>query len=894
MTYIALDLETTGFEAQTDQIIEIAAIKFEGGKIIDRFSSLVNAEIPIPAMITHITGIKGEDLVDAPRLHEIQAKLLQFLGNFPIIGHNISFDITFLQHKGLPITNPLYDTLQLASILLPGLPSYSLDTLTRIFKIPHEEKHRADSDTQACLQLFLLLQQKISEINEPMFSEFSKIFAKSSWSLKELFEKSKSQNPNLKAKPKSKKQQNRAATDSSKIPDFPSFISEFYAAKGPLSKIIQDYETRTTQPLLTEKILECFEKSRHLLAEAGTGTGKTIAYLLAAVMWAKAHRQKIIISTYTNNLQNQILGNDIPLLRQALNKSDIHFETAVLKGRRNYLSPSRLERFKNKNSFADHEVVLLLKLLLWLEKTETGDLDELNLQGKEFQLLDEICCAEYVCNHNVDPEADSTKTCYLLKARQKAKSADLVIVNHALMLQNQLSNGELLPEYDFAIIDEAHQLEKVATDSFTLTLALNPCQRPFQKLAKLLENMEKSFSAENLSQNLFEGKIKNEHLLSRIEIFFGLVGIFLEKNTHPASFYAQVLLKPADYQHHEWQKIKSSGQAIAQIGFEMLEEIKNFSDSLGTNKNRSELENNLFECRKRLEDLKFILALDANTGDQITWIFKGNEESISIKNAPLSVGKELQAMFFSSRQSLILTSATLTTEGTFDHIRDQLSLHENVEELALPSHFHYPDQVKILIPQDLPEPASEGFFSNCASLIAEIIKKNQGRTMALFTSKKALAATFHQIAPQLKIEGFTVLAQQITGGRGKILEHFKDEPEKSAIFGLNSFWEGVDIKGNDLTCVIIQKLPFDPPDDPIIASRSQKYSDSFSEYMIPRAILRFKQGFGRLIRSSKDTGSIVILDSRVMQKSYGQKFLSSLPSGIQIKYESKDRLTGLL
>lgn len=900
-TYIALDLETTGFDAINDQVIEIAAIKFKGEEIVGKWTSLINPEVPIPPMITHITGLKAEDLINAPRFAEIKDSLVDFLGDYPIIGHNIPFDIGFLNSKGLRITNPLYDTLQLAPIFMPGLASYSLDTLTRVLKIKHEEKHRAYSDTQANYELFLKIQKKITGLDSGLFTEIKKVLEKSTWSLAELFTRAVAERRLKPAPsghtnklsrsdtlPEESFQENPGATSTEHNPNIqisPDQLADFYKENGALSKVIKDYEKRDTQNLLTRKILDCFENGSHLLAEAGTGTGKTMAYLLASIYHSLKTGQKVIISTYTHNLQSQIINKDVPILSEALEKisTDLGFKSVILKGRKNYLSLKRLEKFLRKDFFMDHEVTVLIKVLMWLKTTPTGDLSELPLQGKEFTVLEDLYCTEYACPHN-DPEYKNN--CYLLKARQKAENANLVIVNHALLIQNLVSENTLLPSFDYLIIDEAHHLEKVTTETLTITLSLNQSIKPFEKIVTILEEIER-----HSDKSFQELKIKIRQLVVRIEIFFGLLGIFIEKNLDPSRFQYQLNLRPQDFNTLEWHKVKESAKILIELGKEIIANLKQTEDQISEEQSK-DFKNQLFDADRKINE--FINGVpQSSNNNQINWILKNLEGSIIFKSAPLNIGDTLNQFLF-SKKSIILTSATLRTNNTFSFLRDQLRLDEKFEELTLASHFSYPDQVKILIPEGFPEPATEGYFLSSAELIESIIRKNGGRTLVLFTSKKALAATYHLIAPRLKTEGLIILAQHITGGRGKIIEHFKDEPGNCAIFGTDSFWEGVDIKGSDLTCVIMQKLPFDPPDDPIIVARSHKYENSFGEFQLPRAILKFKQGFGRLIRSSKDVGSIVILDSRITQKSYGHQFLESLPAGIQIKHAPKERLAEYL
>lgn len=893
-TCVALDIESTGFDTRTDQVIEIAAVKFEGDKIIDKFETFINPKIPIPKIITHITGIRDEDVADAPAFEEVQKKLVEFLGDCPIVGHNIDFDVNFLRAKGASVTGDLYDTLQLSMILLPGLASYSLDTLGRTLKLNHENKHRAMADTMACFKLFRILEEKIGQINPETLKKIQAIVKRSTWHLREIFldikpaKTSESMTKKNLGHIEKKTKTEESATAYEKSAEE---ILETYGPKGKLSQIIKNYEPRPTQQHMSELILDAFANGRKKLIEAGTGVGKTLAYLMAAAHYALKEHKKVVISTYTHTLQEQLLKKDAPLLEKLFEPHQ--WKIAMVKGRRNYLSYRRLELLMMKDDFDDHEAMMIIKILLWMDISQTGDLDELTFVGKEYSMLDEICCAEYACSHD-DPEFKNA--CYLLKARQKAFSADIIVVNHALLLQDSTSENPILPEYDDLIIDEAHHLEKVATDAFTVVLAFYSFQRPFEKLKKSLELLGRFLKEAALMDEVQTIKQSTAQLITRIEIFFGLVGIFLEKHMTPGEFYSQLNLSDADVMSKEWLQAKEAGKLVSDAAKEILKKLSHLHES-GDEKPHTawkEVKGYMYECEKRAADLQSVLESEDETFNQMTWITKPFEDNITIRRSPVDVGPMLENVLWKAKSGIILTSATLRTDHTFNFIRDQLGIDQNFEEAALPSHFSYPDQVKILIPEDLPEPATEGYFLSCANIIKNIIKTNGGRTLVLFTAKKALSATFHQIAPELKKEGFTVLAQQITGGRGKILEHFKDEPKTSAIFGTQSFWEGVDLQGDMLNCVVIHKLPFDPPTDPMIMAKSKKYANGFNDYQLPRAILKFKQGFGRLIRSSTDTGTIVVLDTRIIQKNYGHQFLEALPQGIRIEYGSKENLHKLL
>lgn len=884
-TYISLDLETTGFDPDADQVLEVAAIKFQDGKILEKFETLINPGVEIPAMVSHITGINHETIKDAPSFDQISADLSKFLGVTPIVGHNIEFDLNFLEAKGIPILNPQVDTLKLASILLTDMPSLSLETISRQLNIIHENKHRAMSDAHVCFELFQLLVAKISDIPAHILQQIQTIIPRSEWDLGDLFMEAKSQVPRSSKVEKIEEKKSNEDNLGQQLSS-PEDLIDLLSAKSPLARIVPNYEHRPGQQKLLGKILDAIPGHFNLIAEAGTGTGKTMAYLLAAA-FSKTHwDKKTIISTYTNNLQDQIISKDFPLVQSLFPELKI----AILKGRKKYLSVARFNELKNKPSLEEHELTTIIKVLIWLDKTETGDLDELNLQNKETLLYDEICS---------DPEHRPNKNNhledFLEKARRNAEQADIIIANHALLIQDSLSENHILPEAPILIIDEAHHLEKTVTDALTVVLGLNRLNKLWDVTIDALEEIQSTTLVfENRMETLIAEwkKVKVESLNLGEEIF-DQIRLVIEKfaNTYPGQ-PSIVGINPNVAKSEYWIMAINKVHLLAGLT-PLLATLANRTNSILLEHDLQENEASTTmsslikfhqECLNYLE----------HPEKRITWISKGFDESIHWHFAPLSVQEIFAEKLFPDRQSVILTSATLSTYGNFNYIRSELGLGEDFEEVKIPSHFSYPDQVKIIIPENLPEPRDPEYLNQCTNIIDSVIKANGGRTLVLFTAKKDLSKVFHDLAPKLKTEGFSLLGQNISGGRGKIISHFSHEPDKCAILGTNSFWEGVDLVGSLLTCVVIQKLPFDPPDDPIIHSRSQLFEKPFEQYTLPRAILRFKQGFGRLIRSSTDTGAVIILDSRLVQKSYGREFTTSLPDGIKIHQCNRSEVSNFL
>jgi len=848
-TYVALDIETTGFNPNIDQIIEIAAIKFKKGKKIATFTELINPEKDIPKMITLITGIKNEDIKNSKKLPEIKENLLNFLEDLPIIGHNIIFDITFLQQKGINIQNPLYDTLKLAKIVLPNISSYSLDTLVRTLKIKNENTHRALSDTKATQELFCILVEKLKHTEKKTLKKIKEIIQKSPLEEKTLIN---SITPNKKKTKKEKPQQITATQSNKKLEK--KHIEIFLNKKGPLAKEIKNYTEREEQKQLLTTIINSLQNQKHLLIESGTGTGKTIAYLLSSIYFAKQNNEKIIISTHTKTLQDQLIKKDIPLIKKAIKNIDkeIDFKATILKGKKNYISISRLENLLKKKTFEESEAIAITKILYWLQTTKTGDLEELNLQDKENYIKSKICFDENLTTYN--------KTNFLKRAKEKAQKADIIVVNHSLLLQNIIRKTDILPHHNYIIFDEAHNLEQVATETLAINISYQHFINTYKNLHKFLN---KEFKEKNYIKLLIQKAIDNTELL------FEQIKTLNETFATPDSFKSQNIIDKQTTQTQEWKNIQTQSKII----IEDNENIKN------------ELDKIYKTLDEPLKELKQTINFHSlNTQENSTFLTQAitHDDTYSIKTAPIQIGEKLNTHIINNKKSIILTSATLRTENNFNFLKSQLGITNNFEEKHIKSTFNYDKQVKILIPEDIPKPANEGFFQQTTTAIKNTLQKTKGQTLVLFTSKKALQSTYMKIAQELKNQNIEILAQGITGGRGKIIEHFKSDPKHTIIFGTNSFWEGIDLPKNIIKCLIIQKLPFDPPSDPIITARTKLYKNSFNEFQIPKAILKFKQGFGRLIRTHTDKGTFIILDTRIIQNQYGTKFLKSLPKGIKI------------
>ncbi len=895
--YITLDLETTGFDPKEANIIEVGAALFDETGIVKKFSKLINPLHPIPDLITHITNICDEDVKDAPTFDQIADELQEFLGNYPIIGHNISFDTGFLKAKGLKLSNPEYDTFALSTLVLPLQESYSLETLTVTFGIEHKAKHRAYDDAIAAMDLFNILVDKISELKPHTLEKIQKKLAIGKHNLSGLFNEIKSKpqtNPPIPSFVEPAKK------ELAEVKISPDDFLKIYSATELFAQIFPDYQKREAQELMTQCIIQAFQTPHHYILEAGTGTGKTMAYLLAAAYQSITTGEQVVIATNTKTLQEQIMQKDLPqaqkilqlFLEPQLKGKELNLKAQSLKGRTNYVSLRRFEIFCDRKDLSATEALFAAKILIWLDKTPTGDREEISLYGEEYFFFQEICCQEKACLHD-DPKY--RQGCYLLKSREIAETSDILIVNHSLLVQDMKLDYALLPSYQNLIIDEAHHLEESVTSAYSNYFSCEYTLKLIEEFKGAVQNAGKDLAG-SLFLNEDEIKLIQDTieqintLPDKIQIFFSLVGIFYQ-NLLPQG-EQQIILNQYFANTPEWQKILASAQNIN----ESLQESLDVINKTILQEEKPEFSKENFQIQKLITTFnitsewqkKFAntfkpLPEDQEKQDEVTWVSQNHLMELRVQSAIINVGNLLEEKLYSQKQSVTLLSATLTVNHSFEFLRQRLNLGENFEEMVIPSHFDYPEQVAIVLPENIPAPNHPDYTQACANIIYDAIKQFDGRTLVLFTSQRAIESTYTLIAPKLKAEGFEIYAQNITGSKGKILQKFRGKGEKKAIFGTNTFWEGVDIKGDDIKCVIIQKLPFDPPFDPIHLARGSMYMNSFGEYALPRAIIRFKQGFGRLIRSEEDTGSIVVLDNRITQKDYGKAFLESLPEGITVK-----------
>ncbi len=617
---------------------------------------------------------------------------------------------------------------------------------------------------------------------------------------------------------------------------------------GPIAANHPNYEHRPGQIRMAQAILDAIKGNRHLCVEAGTGTGKTLAYLLPVIFSNK----RVVISTATKNLQEQLFSKDIPFLEKALGRK---FPVCYMKGRSNYLCWNKLEEIDGgAYLFSPHDPEYLRLIKKWAQKTSTGDRAELAELPEDIMLWHHLDARRETCTGQKCRNFDA---CFVTKVRQQALQSDIIIVNHHLFFADlalrQGDFGSVLPDYAILIFDEAHELEDVATQYFGVMVSNYRIEEVVRDASRVMAETG-SFSA-FLSDQISK-------LSERSKDFF-------------ASFQSRegrYILRPLG----SGTGIRRSINGIETVNGS-YRALRTQLEVLRTGMNNLPVQGDSIEAlaRRTLElenDLAEILESDSN--EHVYWCeIRGR--GAFLWASPINISEIMKERLFSQVASVSLTSATLSTGGNFQFAKSRLGL-EEADELIVPSHFDFANQSILYVPRNIPEPREEGWVWQACLELQKILEASKGRAFVLFTSYSQMEQVHESLKGRIR---YPVLIQ---GEKSKsaLLDMFRNTPN-AVLFATSSFWQGVDVQGEQLSCVIIDKLPFSVPSDPVVAARIAQINESggnaFYEYQIPAATILLKQGMGRLIRNKADRGILALLDKRILTKSYGRMFLRSLP-----------------
>jgi ATP-dependent DNA helicase DinG len=926
LDFIVLDLETTGFDFEKNEIIEIAALHFADGGIKDTFSTFVKPKGEVPAFIKKLTHITDEMLRTGIGIHSALVKLKKFIGDMPVVCHNTRFDIEFLntklQAEGMQqVYNKTWDTLTLGRIYLPDARNHKLTTLVEYFGLELEGAHRAINDAEATGWLLL---KEIDFITRNIDYKTNHLLYEMSISAQEYGDLDDILSIIV-------EEQNKTALTYKQKPDYflPDLtyvkneleegkeltVTDIFGEQGSLASIFKGYEFRAGQLKMAECIKSAFEDEKHLLVEAGTGVGKSLAYLVPAMQYSWAHDSRVIISTNTKNLQEQIFTKDLPLLKKCLN---IPFEAVLLKGRGNYICEKKWQEVMKtwQRNAAAWELRDLMKLIVWKKFSQTGDIVENTSfnTGKMSSTWKKVVADRHFC---LGRRCTSAGSCHFMQKRVLADNANLVVINHHLLLADAVSDNSVLGEYERLVIDEAHNLPGTAHTELGFSLSWPDFQGFFRQLFHIrkdyqsgeLISLKKDLHSSNMPEAQRDGVIATiENLINVIDEcedifkpFFWEMGEIVKICTKygKLSYFT-------DKEEYKFARLneKPDFSFVQQIPLLMtcLETILKSVKKLGLNLNgidSSRLQNydqhleSMERIAGRLDEFRENLEafIEPDYDDYAYWFSILNiadaEYPAGVLNVvPLDISSQMSEYFYDKKDSIVFTSATLAIRGVFKYYERRMGLplteNSKVRLEIVDSPFDYSKQSMVINTAFLPIYSDPYFFGQAMELITQASKRVPGGTLVLFTSYQDMDNAYKKLAEKLPTDT-TLMIQSRSSSRASLLKQFQEDG-KGVLLGTSSFWEGVDVPGEALSQIIIYKLPFPSPGDPVVEAYTKKLSRNnkppFEYYTLPEALLKYRQGYGRLIRSVKDTGVVIVLDNRIARKHdrYGKYFVQVIPA----------------
>ncbi len=910
-TYVAFDFETTGLDPKHDKIIEVAAIHYVNGKPKKKYSTLINPQTNISPFITGITGITNEMVSNAPKEEHIIDDFFSFIGNYPLVAHNIRFDWSYIlelckrYNKDLP-KNSLYDTLQLARAMLFDHPVFNLGALSEFYGLDSSGSHRAEKDTENCGNIFLYLLDELSCYTLEEISRVISVLEKYDIPNKKLYvdlanilvkKGDLKGSIKMRASDRKPRQSIYEFEGSNNIENINA--ADVFSAGGILSKNYKWYEDRINQVEYANMCDNIINGNGSGVLEAGTGLGKSMAYLFASIKrkYQTDTRGPVVIGCNTKHLQDQLFYKDLPQLTEALKTS---VTALLIKGRKNYICRTRFNWFINDiNMASDEDIEAIIPILFWLEWTESGDISECSgfLNTRKTWIWSMICsdtgfCTGDICKRN--------HGCYYGPIRKLMYEADIIVANHSLLLSEAKSPG-ILPEHDTIIIDEVHNLVKSGYDQFKVNLN-------HQNVLPLLQSINpshpKSRRWNNVIQSISDSepsvKVIRESLLSDIEevrISFERFMDELANNNEDRfnrekAYQERPIIHSLEKEYASVNRELSNFHTTIQSLLLCFNNLRKFILQIDSSRSKYTYLHNILD--KGLENISELNnSINILTENQdFDWVYwkegfyksrggKTDRLQLSLHASMIDISDILRNKLYSRNSNFVLTSATIKVDDSFDYFlnRNGLQDMENIITNDYISPFSYQDQVVYY--QYGGTNDITGDISKLSDIIYYVHKTFQKRTMVLFTSIKMLENVSKKIKEKTDGKDIPLFAQSRGASKPSIIKGMHMH-ENALLFGTNSFWEGVDLPGDLLEILIVVKLPFDVPSDPLIKSYS-KYLDmngvnSFMNFSVPECAIRFRQGFGRLIRTTYDSGVFISLDNRIITKRYGEVILNNIPT----------------
>ncbi len=892
-TFIAIDVETTGLNIYNDKIIEISACKYIDGKLNSTFSKLINPHQTISPFIENLTGIKNKDLINKPTFSEISSEFVDFVKDYPIVGHNIMFDLKFINQSlkkqyDLLSNNYICDTYYLSKIFLFYSESFKLTSLCDNFNIEIHTSHRAEDDAKNSAELFIeilkilmsidakflsiinICSRYVRVLNKKLISELLKI---------KLNTNSIQNNDFYLDKVPQKFVYNYSSKENSNID---VSLENVFSNDGLLASLIPNYDFRKNQYSLAEDYAKNIVESAVMVAEADTGIGKTFSYIAASLLRRK--QNKVVISSSTHNLQNQLFYKDIPLISKALN---IEVKATISKGMNNYLCKQRLNKFIDifKDVLDESEVFEFMSLLVWSELTQTGDISECN----SFKVKNNHKIWNYVKYESEScmfATKNHTEDCFYQIMINEARKSNILVVNHALLATSLEKNESFISEEAECIIDEAHKFAETCRDQLTRTSSKNMFDSIYSDLDVFFNKINKKY---HLDKNILNDFINiKEASLLFIKNFNDFSSECLQQiSLRKKSLGSNFIDIRYTFNNNFNNNFSLPPNNLCSECEKIVNLVEKLIDDLLTNSIFSKSEClNLKIFLSKFSEFKSNLQLNLNQNDYINWLTVNsynNYNVVSFNSSPFYITRSIKTLI-NKFNSLLFCSATLSVNNDFDYFLNELGIEEySIDKKIVCKHyhsnFHLNDQTKLFVMKSNFDINNEEYYNRLSNLIFKFSESLNKRMLVLCTSYSQII-NFKKNIQNKSFKNFSkYLFQEKTSSKQILLKQYLNNSD-SVLFGTNTFWEGIDLPEDKLEILLITKLPFSNPNAPIVQAKIDYYQSlgmsSFNDFQLPEAILKLRQGMGRLIRSQNDMGVCILTDPRLLNKRYGNIILESI------------------
>lgn len=876
-SFVAIDLETTGLDFEKDEIIEVALVRFEEGKPTENMDFLVKpTSAVLRPFIETLTGIYKADLENADDFASIAGKVCEFIGDLPIVAHNAAFDSKFLKQTFAKVgisfdDHVVWDSLTISRIAFQNVPNHRLDTLVQELNIERSRAHRALPDADACGRLFVMAYEKICGMDPWLASALAKVAKGSYW--ESLFT-----------------EENDAAMPSFSVAPAPAVealaknraprVSEFFKDGGLLSTRIENYKERRNQQDFASVVERNMYKGGLCVLEAPTGSGKTLAYMVTAANKAIAG-ERVLISTATKALQEQLLTQTVPMLEELYNGL---LKVAVLKGRENYLCPRKFEEALGSVStlLTTEERDSFMALIPWAYSTTSGDINECSSfsQGRNRVLWSKVSSNATSCLGEKCPHYE---TCPAMVAKRKAMNANMVLVNHSLFLADLQLDFALLPVYEHVVFDEAHRLPEASNQAFGRSVSFFGLRNVAKTLVPskngddgLISEIKKRLPVDRTDvfetcDQLIAALGETEKALHR---FFMKIGKRLSKQKNGKDFtFTRGIAADYDADPAAFLEQFANARSIADKFFAAASEIASVNGLV------NDLIGRFTELTRFVADFEFV-----TKAGRADWVFymeePFNPHTIKIHACPLHSGSIWKEKFYPWIKSATFTSATLSIQSELDYFVQRMSM----DDVKLNKHpfvrvySERPDmnaRRSVMITKFLPKPSLPEYGDALNETLLQVLPAVEENTLVLFTSISAMMKAQTVLAPAFAERNKLLLCQHVDGSLDGLVAMFRKE-RGACLLGCQSLWEGVDFPGDALKLLVIPKLPFPNPSDPLVAGLSNEMKaagkNAFKDYFVPEAYMELRQGIGRLLRSDEDSGKVLLLDNRVLLEHYGKTF----------------------